>query len=75
MAIVTATILAGRSPEQLERLHRALAEAVIRELGARPHQVRTVIYELTPSAYAVGGVSLAQLGSNEPPVNAPAERT
>ncbi len=72
MAIVTATILAGRSPEQLERLHRALAEAVIRELGARPHQVRTVIYEVAPSAYAVGGISLAQAGPNALPANAPA---
>lgn len=61
MAIVTVTILEGRSQEQLDRLHKALAEAVMRELGAKPHQVRTVIHEVPPGAYAVGGVTVGPL--------------
>lgn len=61
MAIVTVTILEGRSQEQLDRLHRALAEAVIRELGAKPHQVRTVIHQVRAGEYAVGGEPLVAL--------------
>lgn len=59
MAIVTLTITEGRPAETLERLHRALAEAVIRELPAEPHRVRTIINEIRPAAYAVGGVALS----------------
>lgn len=58
MAVVTLTILAGRDRETLDRLHRALAEAVMRELPAEPHQVRTIIHEVRGEAYAVGGRSL-----------------
>lgn len=60
MAVVTLTILAGRDGATLERLHRALAEAVVRELPAEPHHVRTIIHEVRGEAYAVGGRPLAQ---------------
>jgi 4-oxalocrotonate tautomerase family enzyme len=61
MAIVTLTILAGRDHETKRRLHAALAEAVMRELPAKPGHVRTVIQEVTPVDYAVGGVTIDRM--------------
>lgn len=65
MAVVTLTILAGRDRDTLERLHRALADAVMRELPAEPHQVRTIIHEVRGEAYAVGGRSLGGSADEE----------
>ena len=59
MAVLTLTILEGRDQATLDRLHKALAEVVMRELDTKPHQIRTVINEIRPGAYAVGGVSLS----------------
>ncbi len=58
MAVLTLTILEGRDQATLDRLHKGLAEVVMREIGAKPHQIRTIIDEIRPGAYAVGGVSL-----------------
>ncbi len=59
MAVLTLTILEGRDQATLDRLHKGLAEVVMREIGAKPHQVRTIINGVRPGAYAVGGMSLA----------------
>lgn len=66
MAIVTLTISEGRDQAHLDRLHKALAEAVMRELPAEPRQVRTVIYQVPAGSYAVGGVSLTTSGHAVP---------
>jgi phenylpyruvate tautomerase PptA (4-oxalocrotonate tautomerase family) len=58
MAVVTVTILEGRDRATLERVHAGIASVLIRELNAKPHQVRTVIHEISPRSYAVGGVAL-----------------
>lgn len=58
MAVVTLEIIEGRDQETLDRLHKALAEAVIKELPSDPAKVRTIIHELKPGQYAVGGKSL-----------------
>lgn len=58
MAIVTLTIVEGRDEQTLTRLHKALAEAVIRELPAKPGQVRTIIQQVPAIGYAIGGTPL-----------------
>lgn len=58
MAIVTLTIVEGRDEATLARLHKALAEAVVRELPAKPGQVRTIIQQIPAIGYAVGGAPL-----------------
>ena len=58
MAVVSVTILEGRDEETLARLHQDLAAAVINVLDAKPHQVRTVIHQIPPEAYAIGGKAL-----------------
>ena len=60
MAVVTLTIMAGRDSETLDRLHQALADAVVRELPAKPEHVRTIIHEVRGDAYAVGGRVVAR---------------
>lgn len=59
MAVATIVINGGRDQATLDRLHREVADAMMRVLGAKPHQVRTIITEVKPGQYAVGGVSLA----------------
>ncbi len=59
MAIVTLTILEGRDEAHLARLHRALADVVVRELPAKPHQVRTIIRQVSAAEYAVGGTPVS----------------
>lgn len=55
MPLVQVTMLEGRTPEQKRALHQELTEAVIRALGAKPDSIRTVIYEVPASHWAVGG--------------------
>ena len=44
MAIVNLTIFEGRDEETKSRLIRALTDAVVKELPAKPEHVRVVIY-------------------------------
>jgi 4-oxalocrotonate tautomerase len=56
MAIVSVTIVEGRSRATKEMLMQRLTDAVIETLGAEPRQVRVIINEVKDGDYAVGGV-------------------
>ena len=56
MAIVTNTIIEGRSRETKRRLAARLTDAVVETLNAEPRQVRVVVNEVPEGNYAVAGV-------------------
>lgn len=53
--IVDVSLLEGAGETRLFALAGALTEAVVRELGVRPEQVRVVLREVSPSLWFVGG--------------------
>ena len=55
MAIINITIIEGRDRAVKERLITALTDAAVRELNAKPEQVRVVINEVADGCYAVAG--------------------
>lgn len=61
MPLIQVTIAAGRSPEQLTALARALTDATERAIGASRESIRVVLIECEPEHWFVGGESLAQL--------------
>ena len=56
MAIVTITIIEGRSLGTKRQLAARLTDAVVETLNAEPRQVRVVINEVPEGNYAVAGV-------------------
>ena len=56
MAIVTITIIEGRSLGTKRQLAARLTDAVVETLNAEPRQVRVVINEVPDGNYAVAGV-------------------
>jgi 4-oxalocrotonate tautomerase len=57
--IVEITITEGRSSEQKEQLHAALAVNAATALGWDRDDVRTVIREVPPAHWGAGGQSFA----------------
>lgn len=55
MAIVSVTIIEGRTPEVKHDLMAKLTDAVVDVLGAKPGQVRVFINEVRDGDYSVGG--------------------
>jgi len=55
MAVVTLTIFEGRSDETKARLIKALTDAVVNELPAKPAHVRVIINDVPVANYGVGG--------------------
>lgn len=55
MAVVTLTIFEGRSDETKARLIRALTDAVVEELPAKPEHVRVIINDVPVANYGVAG--------------------
>lgn len=55
MAIVSITIIEGRSQDVKSALMQRITDAVVETLDAEPRQVRVVINEVKDGAYAVGG--------------------
>ncbi|MEM1089659.1 MAG: tautomerase family protein [Pseudomonadota bacterium] len=55
MAVVTLSIFEGRSAETKARLIKALTDAVVNELPAKPEHVRVIIHDLPVTNYGVAG--------------------
>ena len=55
MAVVTLTIFEGRNDETKARLIKALTEAVVTELPAKPEHVRVIIHDVQVANYGVAG--------------------
>lgn len=56
MPLVQVTMLEGRTEEQKAALHREVAAAVERAVGAPIESIRVVIHEVPPGHWSVGGV-------------------
>ncbi len=69
MAIVNLTIFEGRDEETKSRLIRALTDAVVKELPAKPEHVRVVIIEVPEGNYGVAGKAV-RLSSDDTPTGA-----
>lgn len=55
MAIVNITLIEGRSREVKKRLMEGVTEVLVKELEAKPEQVRVVINEVADGCYSVAG--------------------
>ena len=55
MAVVTLTIFEGRGDETKARLIKALTDAVVNELPAKPEHVRVIINDVPVANYGVAG--------------------
>lgn len=58
MAIVTVTILEGRSAEIKDRLVQGITDVMLREIDADPSHIRVLIDEIKGENYSVGGKRL-----------------
>jgi 4-oxalocrotonate tautomerase len=65
MPLVQVTMMEGRTPEQKGALHREVAAAVHRSVGAPLDAIRVVIHEVPPAHWSVGGVP--KTGPSGPP--------
>lgn len=64
--IVQITLQQGRTAEQKQALFRAVTTAIQESLGAAPHAIRIMIYEVSPWNFAVGGIPIATRDAKEP---------
>ncbi|MEO0997546.1 MAG: tautomerase family protein [Pseudomonadota bacterium] len=55
MAVITLSIFEGRSDETKAKLIKALTDAVVAELPAKPEHVRVIIHDLPVANYGVAG--------------------
>jgi 4-oxalocrotonate tautomerase len=60
MIVVKLTMLEGRSSEQKNDLIRRLTESAAKNLGEPASNIRVIIYEVPPSNWGAGGISLEQ---------------
>jgi 4-oxalocrotonate tautomerase len=61
MPLIQVTLARGRTPEQLAALGKALTEAAMDSIGAKPESIRVVLRECEPEHWFVGGESMAEL--------------
>ena len=58
MAIVNITLIEGRETDVKERLIAGVTEVLVKELDAKPEQVRVVISEVADGCYGVAGKAI-----------------
>ena len=63
MIVMKLTMLEGRTTEQKNELIRRLTESAARNLGEAAEGIRVIIYEVPPSNWGAGGVSLKEKNS------------
>ncbi len=60
MPLIQASIVQGRTPEQIRALHEALTKAVETSIGASREAIRVLIYEVPATHWAAGGVTIEE---------------
>lgn len=65
MPLVRIDIMEGRPPEQIEELHRRVAELVSEVLEAPIDRVRTYITQFPAEAWGIGGVTASVARADE----------
>lgn len=61
MPFIQVTMLEGRTVEQKHELMRRLSDATAEVLGGDPGRIRVALVEVSPDAWAVGGVPVSQI--------------
>lgn len=61
MPIITAKIVAGRTPEQKKAFMQALARAAMDSISAPEHSIRVVLEEVPPENWGVGLKTKAEM--------------
>ena len=56
MPTIRVEMFEGRTPEQKRNLVKALTEACVETVGAKPESVEVILYDVKPSEWATGGV-------------------
>ena len=60
MIVLKLTMLEGRTKEQKNELIRRLTESAAEHLGEPAEDIRMIVYEVPPSNWGAGGVSLEE---------------
>lgn len=60
MPTIRVEMLEGRTPEQKTALVKALTQAVVDSLGARPESVNVVLFDIKREHWATGGVQWSE---------------
>ena len=55
MPTIRVEMFEGRTPEQKKHLVKALTQAVVDTLGAKPESVDIILYDVKKSEWATGG--------------------
>jgi 4-oxalocrotonate tautomerase len=55
MPTIRVEMFEGRTPEQKKNLVKALTQACVETIGARPESVDIVLFDIKPSEWATGG--------------------
>ena len=61
MPLIQASILEGRSQQQIDGFSKEVTEAACKHLGVNRNQVRVVLYEVPAERWYIGGDSKAEL--------------
>lgn len=61
MPLVRIDMMEGRSPERIEAMMAAVAEAIAESLPAPIESVRIVVNEMAPHQFSVGGVPFPEV--------------
>ena len=60
MPTIRVEMLEGRTPEQKTALVKALTQAVVDSLGAKPESVNVVLFDIKREHWATGGVQWSE---------------
>lgn len=60
MPTIRVELLEGRTPEQKTALVKALTQAVVESLGAKPESVDVVLFDIPRQNWATGGVQWSE---------------
>ena len=58
MPLISVSMLTGRTPEQKDKLAKALTQAYVNELGVKPQSVQVIMTDVDSDSWAVGGTLL-----------------
>ncbi len=61
MPLIQASILEGRSQQQIDDFSKDVTEAACKHLNVSRNQVRVLLYEVPAEHWHIGGVSKAEL--------------
>jgi 4-oxalocrotonate tautomerase len=65
MPVIHVNMMEGRTEEQKSAMAKAITDAVVTTLGAKPEGVRILIHEIGHTGFFVAGETLAQRAARQ----------